>query len=144
MKCSVFIQVTRILFSPHSISLWFSVAKARRYTLHLHMVLMHWASLKAEQRFLLTGHILAIMEWICLVLRLLSVSFSLKKKYTFASLGSVPSGMTWASTNMGSAIKQEDDLSSWWRSNHCVSKPQIHAFLNSAREARVNAYTRYL
>lgn len=58
----------------------------------------------------LTGHILAIMEWICLVLLLLSVSFSLKKKYTLASLGSVPSGITCASTNIGSCKRSMNSV----------------------------------
>lgn len=58
----------------------------------------------------LTGHILAIMEWICFVLLLLSASFSLKKKYTLASFGSVPSGMTCASTNIGSRKEYKDDI----------------------------------
>lgn len=50
----------------------------------------------------LTGHTLATMVWIFLVFPLLSVSLSRKKKYNLESLGSVPSGMRWASMKMGS------------------------------------------
>ena len=50
----------------------------------------------------LTGHTLATMVWMFLVFPLLSVSLSRKKKYSFASLGSDPSGINWASMKMGS------------------------------------------
>lgn len=50
----------------------------------------------------LTGHTLATMVWMFLVFPLLSVSLSRKKKYSLASLGSLPSGIRWASMKMGS------------------------------------------
>lgn len=56
----------------------------------------------------LTGHTLATMVWIFLVFPLLSVSLSRKKKYNLASLGSVPSGIRWASMKIGSEWKNRN------------------------------------
>lgn len=91
---------------------------------------------------ILTGHIRAIMEWICFVLLLLSVSFSLKKKYTLASFGSVPSGMTCASTNIGSRKKGKRlGIYSWWKSIFChPSRPQADAFPIFGRKKQFNVY----
>lgn len=60
-----------------------------------------WQSIQAKTKAL-TGHTLATMVWIFLVFPLLSVSLSRKKKYNLASLGSVPSGIRWASMKIGS------------------------------------------
>lgn len=61
------------------------------------------------ERKSLTGHTRATMVWIFFVFPLLSVSLSRKKKYSFASLGSVPSGIRWASMKIGSKWKKGRD-----------------------------------
>lgn len=60
----------------------------------------------------LTGHTLATMVWMFLVFPLLSVSRSRKKKYSLASLGSLPSGIRWASMKIGSERERGEAISS--------------------------------